>query len=325
MATRREFLEKLRIIKFHPDLDKITEKAYVDLEEKIWRENLNSSPHGRPWFTSFHASAFPDLDKPCGRLALYTMLDIPNPAPAPPFLVATGDIGKAVEYQIAYRWGLAGKTIGGSVPLWDGANMTQCRFEDKATWLTGSADAILDLRPELDSVVPVDIKSKKHEVVENMKAGRQSYDPKHYRQVQAYMYLCRIFHEDMGWEAMGLKPAKSAYILYASRQDPTVRAEFYVPIDMELIERGIEHLKEWGDYFIEDVLPERPKDWRWTEEPCKWCPMKKYACKPDNKDKITRLSESNAIKFAEEINKQYDLQLIKHEVLGRWSGAYKQY
>lgn len=318
MATRKQFFEHFKIIGNHPDLSKITKEAYEKLEEKNWKENLNSSPHGRPWFTSFHASAFPSDTKPCGRLALYTLLDIPNPEPAPPFLVATGDIGKQVEYQIVYRWGLQGLTIGGSVPLWDGANMSQVKFEDDDTWLTGSGDAVLDLRPDLQTVVPVDVKSKKHEIVEEMRLGRRLYEHKHYLQVQAYMYLCNIFHEDMGWADMGLKPAASAYIFYASRQDPSTTCYFFVPINWNLINNGVALLKEWREDFINDRLPERPKDWRWTEDPCKWCPMKKYACKPDNKDKIDNLRESNAVAFAQELRTNYNFDEIKEEVIKRW-------
>ena len=318
MATRTQFFEHFGIIGQAPDLDLITKEAYEALEEKIWKNNLNSSPHGRPWFTSFHASAFPGREKPCGRLALYTLLDIPNPEPAPPFLVATGDIGKAVEYQIVYRWGLRGITIGGSVPLWDGANMSQVKFEDDDTWLTGSSDAILDLRPELDYVVPVDVKSKKHEIVQEMQLGRRLYEEKHYLQLQAYLYLCNLFHRDMGWQEMGLNPAEGGYIYYASRQDPRTAHAFFVKIDWELINRGRTLLQDWRDMFLQNSLPERPKEWRWTEEPCKWCPMKKYACKPDNKDKITDLRESNAIKFAKELRLNYNYDEIKQEVIDRW-------
>jgi hypothetical protein len=318
VASRRELFEKLRIIKLYPDLDQITEKAYKDLEDQVWRDNLNSSPHGRPWFTSFHASAFPNRDKPCGRLALYTMLDIPNAAPAPPFLVAAGGIGKAVEQQIVYRWAKAGLTLGMEVPESEDTPFEQVKFADEKTWLTGSADAILDLRPHLNSVVPVDIKSKKQDVVEDMRAGRKSYEEKHFNQVQAYLYLCNIFHEEMGWSEMGLEPAKSAYIFYASRQDPRTTAEFYIPIDWDFINSGLEQLALWRDSYLNDELPERPKEWRWTEEPCKWCPMKKYVCKPDNKAKVTKLSESNAIEFAKELRPSYDFEETKKEVLKRW-------
>lgn len=318
MATREDLFRAAKIIKDYPELDKYTEKAYKSLEEKIWRQNLESSPHGRPWFTSFHASSFPEKEKPCGRLALYTMMDTPNPEPMSPFLRGVADIGQAVEYQIVYRWGLSGITIGGSVPLWNGGQMHQVKFEDRSTWLTGSADAILDLRPEYEYVLPVDVKSKKHEVVEEMKKGTKSYDEKHFYQVQAYMYLCNRFHEEMGWSDIGLKPARGAFIYYASRQDPRFTAEFYVPIDWDVIENGINTLKTWKTSFESGVMPQRDKSWKWTEEPCKWCDMKKYACKPDYKDGVLYIKDSNAIKFSESLRKNYNFEEIEEEVKTRW-------
>lgn len=315
---RKSFFKHFGVIKDHPDLDKITDDAYKQLELKNWTENLNSSPHGRPWFTSFHASSFPDREKPCGRLALYSMLDVPQSEPTPNILVATGGIGQAVEYQIVYRWGVAGLTIGGSVPLWDGASATQCRFEDDSTWLTGSSDAILDLRPQLDYVVPVDVKSKNNEVVQEMRLGQRSYEEKHYLQLQAYLYLCNIFHRDMGWEAMGLKPAEGGYIYYASRQNPRIAHAFFIDIDRELIERNTALLREWRQNYLDNYLPPRIKDWRWTEEPCKWCPMKKHACKPDNKHKIETLEESHGVEFAKQLRPKYNFDEIREEVIKRW-------
>lgn len=319
MATRTEFFEHFGIIGQAPDLVEITKNAYKELEERNWRENLNQSPHGRPWFTSFHASAFPDYDKPCGRLALYTMLNIPRDEPNPIILPATGHIGQAVEYQIVYRWGLQGLTIAGSQPLWDGATMRQARFEDDETWLTGSMDAVLDLRQHgIDYVVPVDVKSKNHDVVQEMQLGRRSYEQKHYLQLQAYLYLCNIFHGDMGWGEMGLEPARGGYIFYASRQNPSVTHAFFVEIDWELIQRGTALLQEWRGDFISDNLPERPKEWRWTEEPCKYCPMKRHACKPDNKDKVSNLRESNGVKWISNFRPTYNYDEIKEEVIRRW-------
>lgn len=313
-----ELFTKLGVIKDHPDLDKMTEKAYADLEEKIWKENLESSPHGRPWFTSFHASSFPEKDKPCGRKALYTMLDIPEPAPMSPFLRGVANIGQAVEYQIVYRWAKAGKTLGIDVPKNEGDPLVQLKFEDPKTWLTGSMDAVLDLRPEYDSVLPVDIKSKKHEIVEQMIMGQLSYEEKHFSQVQAYMYLCNEFHEKMGWDKLGLKPAKGAFIYYASRQDPRTAKEFYIPIDWDYIGEGIKNLLLWKNHFLEGTLPERDKSWRWTEQPCKWCVYKKEACKPDNKENILQIDQSKAIDFAKKLREKYDYEEIRKEVLERW-------
>jgi CRISPR/Cas system-associated exonuclease Cas4 (RecB family) len=319
MATRTDFFRKMGIVKEYPDLDKYTVKAYEDLEEKIWRENLESSPHGRPWFTSFHASSFPDDEKPCERKLLYTMMDIPNEKPNSPFLRAVADIGQAVEYQIVYRWGVAGLTLDAPVPKWDGDKMEQAKFTDRATWLTGSMDAILDLRPEWDAVTPVDVKSKAHNVVEEMRAKRRSYDKKHYLQVQAYLYLCNIFHEERGWKKLGLEPARGGFIYYASRQDPRTTAEFWVPIDWDLINKGIEVLKSVKENFENEQLPERPKGWKWTEEPCKWCDFKKHACKPDYKNKVKSLKDSNAIQFAMALRGSYNFDEVKREVEKRWA------
>ena len=318
MATRKQFFEHFGVIGGAADLDEITEHAYKDLEDQIWTQGLNNSPHGRPWFTSFHASAFPGA-KPCGRLALYTLLNIPRDEPSSPLLVATGGIGQAVEYQIVYRWGLQGLTIGGSQPLWDGGPMKQVRFEDDSTWLTGSGDAVLDLRKYgMDFVIPVDVKSKNHDVVLEMQQGRL-YEEKHYLQVQAYIYLCNLFHRDMGWEAMGLKPAEGGYIYYASRQNPRVAHAFFVERNDELIERGVALLQEWRQLYIENKLPPRPKEWRWTEEPCKWCPMKRHACKPDNKEKIENLRDSKGVEWVSNFRQDYDYDKTKQEVIDRWN------
>lgn len=306
------------VIKDYPELDKHTLRAYEELEEKIWRENLESSPHGRPWFTSFHASAFPDKEKPCARKLLYTMMDIPNEKPISPFLRAVADIGQAVEHQIVYRWARAGLTLGIKVPENEDEKIEQAKFKDSDLWLTGSMDAILDLRPEYDAVVPVDIKSKAHDVVLQMQNKERSFDRKHYLQVQAYLYFCNKYHKEMGWEEMGLKPARGGFIYYASRQDPRTTAEFWVETDWYLIESSLEFLKSVKKNFQDGVLPERPKDWRWTEEPCKWCDFKKHACKPDYKNKTTELKNSEAITFAKSLRSAYSFEEVQKEVFERW-------
>jgi len=69
--------------------------------------------------------------------------------------------------------------------------------------------------------------------------------------------------------------------------------------------------------FINDELPPRPKEWRWTEEPCKWNPYKKL-CKQDHKDGVVKLSESNAVKFALEHDPSYNIDKIRKRVTDRW-------
>lgn len=245
-------------------------------------------------------------------------MDIPNSEPTSAYLRSVADIGSAVEYQIVYRWGKAGLTLGGSSPIKDGNPMTQLHFTDQESWLTGAVDAVLDLRPQLSSVIPVDIKSKKHNVVLEMQEGSMSYDPKHYNQIQAYIFFCNKYHKDMGWDAMGLEPAKSGYIYYVSREDPRTTAEFYVQADWDLINEGIEKLKGWRQNFIDDELPELPKIWFWSKGPCRFCDFKKNVCKPDWKAGVTKISESNGIEFTKNLRPTYDFDKIKKRVIDKW-------
>jgi len=152
-----------------------------------------------------------------------------------------------------------------------------------------------------------------------MIAGERSYDEKHYIQVQAYIYLCRKYHVEMGWQDLGLKPAESGYIFYSSREDPRKTKEFYVEADYNLINDGIETLHEWKKNFLSGDLPERPKSWYWTIDPCKWCDFKKHVCKPDYKDKVTKIEDSHAMTFTKELRKNYDPEKIKERVLSRWN------
>lgn len=299
------------VLKGYPDIVKITNDAFISLEKKIWEGNLEDAPHGRPWHTSFHASQFPSLTRPCGRKALYTMMDVPNAEPISPFLRGVAEIGKAVENIIVDRWRHAGILL-------EISEEEQMKFSDDDTWLSGATDAILDLRPICDTVVPTDVKSKAIKVIDQMIEGERSYDEKHYIQVQAYIYLCRKFHIEMGWADLGLKPAESGFIIYAAREEPTKIKEFYIEADYELISEGIRTLQEWREDFKDDILPERPKSWMWTLDPCKWCDFKKHVCKPDYKAGITKLSESHAVEFTKNLRSNYDPDIIKERVLDRW-------
>lgn len=304
-------------MRYGPQIDKFTHRAYAAYEEKVWRKNLDNKPHGHPWHTSFHASSFTGSDKACGRRELYVLLDTPSTEPAPPHLRATGEIGKAVENQIVFRWGQAGLLIGGASPLRDGISPRQLGFADEETWLTGSIDAVLGL-PSFPHVLPVDIKSKAKAVIDEMRVGKQSYDPKHYGQVQAYLYLCHKFYGEMGWSDIGFKRPVGAVIYYVSRENPRYTHEFFVDIDWPFINKGIAYLKDWRDCFLSDKLPPRPADWKWTDEPCKWCKFKKMACKPDWKQGTAKLSQSEAVNFAKSIRPDYSVEETMKGVSNRW-------
>lgn len=309
--SRLELLKALNIVKDGPDLEKLTTKLMVQFEEKEWRESTRAT-------TSFFASQFPGEEKSCERRMLYSLMNLPEVNPVSPKLRGMSIMGNSVEYLIVHRWAVGGITLSGSVPLHYGDPIEQTKFEDEETLLSGATDAILDLRPEYDSVLPVDIKSKDHDVVKQMQVGARSYDPKHYLQVQAYIYFCRKFHDDMGWGSTNLSLAKGGIIYYVSRQDPTFSKQFYIAYDSAIIDKAIKTLKKTKENFYLNKLPARPKDWKWSEEPCKWCPFKKEACKKDWKAGVEELDKSNGIEFAKMVKPSYDYDEVKSKIEERW-------
>jgi len=316
MATRTEFFRKLGVITPGPDLDAVTEQAYLLEEDKAHKKDNNRKPSGR----AFYASMFPGGvdERRCARHALYTMIGTPNPEPIKPMGRAVIEMGKAAEKQIVWRWGRMGLLLGNiDVPDREDKYLPQLAFQDPDTWLAGYADAVLDIRPRWKYVLPVDVKSKSHEKVQALKAGAADYDPDHYKQLQAYIYLCRKYHEFLGWDKMGLLPAAGGFIYYVSRDNPRFTKPFYVPYDEQFVNAGIERLAEWKQNFLNDELPERPKSWRWTQPPCQYCNLKKL-CKQDTKDGVTVLSKSNVVQLSERLIEGFDLDKVRKEVMKRW-------
>ena len=276
---------------------------------------MEKEPGGR----AFYASMFPggEDELRCPRLALYNMMNIPEPEPISPSGRAIMNMGNAAEKQIVWRWGKMGLLLNVKVPDKEYGYMNQIGFTDKETWLSGYADAVMDIRPRWDSVLPVDVKSKSQAKIDAMKAGEASYDPDHYKQVQAYLYLCRKFHQQMGWDKLGLNPAKGGVIYYVSRDNPRSTWSAYVPYDEDFVNAGIERLRVWKEHYLNDELPERPKEWKWTKPPCQWCPLKKM-CKQDIREDVTRLSDSNTVQLAKKLNPDFDLDKVRQEVMKRW-------
>jgi hypothetical protein len=303
-----------------PAIDDVVEKAYEFIEHREWLRPFKS-PHGRPWHTSFHASSFPGGvdEKRCGRKALYELMNIPG-EPFSPRGRAVMEIGNAVESQIAYRLGHYGITLAGSVPINEGDPWRQLGLSDRERWLTGSIDLTLDLRwtrQGWDRVTPVDIKSKDEKKIREMRMGMRGPDQSHIGQVMSYSHLCRVWHSEMGWEQMGLRPAEGGILYYSNRASPRDTYEFWVPWDQEYVDAGLRRLEQWRDSFTEMKLPPRDKKWRWTEEPCKWCDFKK-ACKADVKADVQDLSQSCTVTIARSKNPGYDPQEAVREVVGAW-------
>lgn len=302
--SRDQLFRSLGVIKDGPELDKWTHLAYKTEEERRWRED--------PYFTSsFHASSFPANEKSCGRQALYKLMNFPEPEPISPKGIGIMEAGKCVEEQIVERWSKLGILLGPPYP-------EQLKIEDENRWLSGYIDAPLNLQPDWPYVLPVEIKSKKNTVIEYMKVGGESYDPKHYNQLQAYIDWCIKNHEKMGWDKLGLKPAQGGIIYYVSREDPRNTHEFYVEVDELAIASANVKLETWRQDYTLDNLPPRDKEWKWTEEPCKWCPFKKNICKPDHVAGIVKLSESNGVQFAQDHFPSYNVDNIRKRVQERW-------
>lgn len=316
--SRRQLWVALGFMKPEPNgvgMDELTDKAYDELSWEIHRGGFDDAPHGQPWHTSFHASGFPPEKRPCARKAMYELMGIPTEKPAEPWLVAVADAGKDIENQIVKRWHNAGWLL--TAPP---GSPVQTGFADPDSWLTCSVDAALDLRSacSYEHVLPVDVKGKDHAVVTEIRAGKRGADAGHVQQVTVQTAFCRSEHERMGWGKMGLEPAKGASLLYVSRQRPGYRAEVHVPWDEARYEKGLAVLGEWRDSFLAGALPERPKAWRWTEEPCKWCDHRDV-CKFDIRKDVVKLEDSTAISKAQAVRPTYDYERARYAVLERWS------
>lgn len=298
---------------FEPDVDQAIEQSYVSLEAARLVER-------RSWpRTAFVMSKFPGGDeKACGRHALYSLANPPMVTGTSSSGIAIMEAGTDVENQIVYRLGRAGRTIAGSVPLVERGPIVQLKLEEERFWLSGRADAVLDLRPEWMSVLPVDVKSKAPDKIRAMKAGDLSYDPSHKAQVMIYTHLCRKHHFDMGWHDLGLEPAAGGVILYVSRENPRVSHSFYFTYDRAYVMKGLSRLEEWRERYLAGQLPDRPKEWRWTEPPCKWCEYKKQ-CKEDIRHDVTDLEKSSVVRIARHVDPDYDFAKIKRRVVKRWS------
>ena len=93
--------------------------------------------------------------------------------------------------------------------------------------------------------------------------------------------------------------------------------EFIIEFNEEEYNKAISLLVEWKNMYQQDALPERPKEWLWTQEPCKYCAVKKL-CKQDLKDQTWTMSDSCAVGYAKSIDKKYDFKALKERTIKRW-------
>lgn len=309
MTTRRELYNKLGLR--NPIADSVLNAAYGIEEQYAWENNVGSSPHGEPWHTSFHASSFPgDDEKACGRKAIYTLMDIPSEEPFSRAGRAVMEAGKSIEEHLVWRFYNSGVLLTDS----PGAKV-QTGFTDEEHWLTGSPDAVIKTPSTTPRPLPVEIKTKDGEIVIQMREKKKSYDEAHRRQALTYIGLA-VENQEFLWP--DLAPIKDGELLYVSRNRPDQTHTYRFDYDPEFMQQGRERLSEWKNSYLDELLPERPKSWRWTEPPCKWCPLKRR-CKADYKEGITKLADSNAIISAKEIRPDYDYEQTRKAVLDRWN------
>jgi hypothetical protein len=313
--SRAEFFTRLQLIR---TIEPITDEAYKISEEKIWKHNLDDSPHGQPWHVSFHGSQFPGNDPmACARQSLYRMMNFPDAGPISRKLRQTANQGKAIESDLVRAWNDAGILISSPDPD------DQTGFQLSEAWLTSSVDAVLDHngRP-----LPVEVKNRSAEVIAQMQTGRGPFQ-NHVSQLKVQLGFIHLYQE-LGLLWADMKPVTHGMIYYVSRDMPTNTAEFRVDLDKDFFIQGIERLKRWRVYFEEGLLPElnpgkrdsrfgHPNGWKWSYEPCQWCQFKK-TCQLDFREGRDRLADSIGVDIAQRIRPDYDVESTVLRVRARW-------
>jgi hypothetical protein len=315
--TRQEFFTRFQLIR---TVDPITATAYKEVEEALWHSGDDDSPHGHPWHVSFHGSQFPGDDPlACPRQALYRMMDLPKAERFSRRSRVVMQAGKDAEIELVRTWHEAGILLSAPPDA-----EVQTGFEWPEAWLTSSVDSVI-LPPRWNKPLPVEIKTKDREAIEQMQVALRGPDPNHITQNKVQIALVRYFQGDL-WPA--LDPTTHGYIYYMARDDPSVTAEFRVDYDQKFFDIGVERLKQWRAYFLEGVLPEikpgkrsskfgHPHGWRWSYPPCQFCDWKK-TCQLDFHEGVEFLADSVGIERARLVRENYDYEAARRRVGERW-------
>lgn len=308
MATLLDVLRRTQVVR---TIDAILEAQYEAEERAIHSRQADENLRSGTWHHSFHASSFPlDPATSCGRKAVYGLMGLPASEPTSRYGRAIMESGEHIEEMVLRRLKGAGVLLSQN----DG-NGKQTSFTHRAYWLTGFVDAIINLDGR---VHVVEIKSKKHEHVEQMRNMERSFDVAHRGQCMTYMWFTRMAHEHLGFDKLGLKPCQSGTIIYLSRDAPGYSAEFWIDFDEDEFNAGLARLKKWKESYLEKELPPRDPSLYWTKPPCQYCDFKKV-CKEDDKLGVISLDTSGAIGAAREIIPDYDFDKVWQEVMGSWA------
>src|ERR1035437_1442097 len=159
--------------------------AYENEEYELWKQEENS-PHGSPWHTSFHGSAFPGEDiSVCGREQVYSLMNPAQESPIKPWLRGWFDIGSNLEHDWVRRLAKYGVLLSADVT---GEDEHQTGLTDPEVWLTGAPDVIM-LPPFWKKSHIVEVKTTEHEKVMKMIADPNDTPYSH----QKYLRQCKLY------------------------------------------------------------------------------------------------------------------------------------
>jgi hypothetical protein len=349
--TRFEVWNRLgRMQVVEPMLD----AASLEFEEFRWR-NGEPDPHGRPWHVSMHASAAPVGDRWCPRKLIYGLADFPENEPFSPMLRGTMTVGSAVEHDMVERLGFAGRLL--SAPL---ESKVQTSFEDADIWLTGSPDLVVLPyrwnRPHIleaktkDHDVVAEMKAGYRKWDDDHALQLQAYiglgaavskmlwpsavvckhtwrvaEPGLEKVIDAMVCKDHGIHADSGCLIeIDLEPLQTGSLFYNSRDRPNApgkKIEYFFDFNEAAYERARRRLAEVRAHFEAGTIPPHPFGGKgWSEQPCRFCPMKRETCKPDHKAGVTRLEESNGIEWAKQVRGGYSLDVVRDRIAKEWEG-----
>lgn len=320
--TRKELWSRIGLDR---EVEPLTEAAYDFFE---WLESKKPNigdAADTPWHVSFHGSSFPgDHPYPCGRKALYTMMDVPRGGFTRTSR-AIMEAGKDIEDRLVLKWYLAGYLLSSPPPPF---SRFQTMFEDPSVYLTSTVDSIL-LSPLSNRGFVCEVKSKYADVIEEMLRLYRGPDPKHIYQLKCQIGLAHEKGRQKVWRCYNsgrlpvklgetingdavevcpehghtkclveewIEPVNHGRLYYVSRDKPDDTWEFYFDYDANFMRKGRAHLSKWKQSWLDGVLPQtnfeakrfsHPFGWFWSKEeyPCKWCDYGDV-CRTDHKKAI---------------------------------------
>jgi hypothetical protein len=333
--------------------ESMVDEAAAYAAELAWRARISDSPHGSTWHTSMHVSSFPgDDSRACPRRLAYEMMGFAQTEPMPQRVPAAGAVGVAIENWIVSMLDLDGRVLSAAHDA-----EHQIGLEDADHWLTGSPDLVV-LPPFWNRPLVLEVKSEKIERVNEMRALLRSYWPKHGRQLGGYLgvgnkvssqlWPCAVVckhtwrlaelgvepvidamvcadhgvHADSGCLVeVDLQPIRDGVLLYCARDNPEVRASWYLEHDEEWFQKGLAKLREVQEHYAQDLIPPHPFGGKqWSAQPCQWCDHKRNTCKPDHQAGVAKLTDSHGVEWSRGVFGRYDPLAVRRAVLERWSG-----